>query len=203
MLLQIMEDGQLADAKGKRIDFRNTIIILTSNVGADLIKRVNIGFTFKQDTSKTEEERYKEMRKKVMGEMERMFRPEFRNRLDGVMIFKALTKEQIKDIMEYELRDVRSRLYDKDIAVTMTDAAKDYLAEEGYDPEFGARPLRRVLQQHIEDPLSEGILSGKYQDHDTLEVDYQDEEIIINIIGRAEEQIPAVAEPVNPLEAVM
>ena len=200
MLLQIMEDGQLADAKGKRIDFRNTIIILTSNVGADLIKRVNIGFTFKQDTSKTEEERYKEMRKKVMGEMERMFRPEFRNRLDGVMIFKALTKEQIKDIMEYELRDVRSRLYDKDIAVTMTDAAKDYLAEEGYDPEFGARPLRRVLQQHIEDPLSEGILSGKYQDHDTLEVDYQDEEIIINIIGRAEAQIPAA---VNTLEAVM
>ncbi len=203
MLLQIMEDGQLADAKGKRIDFRNTIIILTSNVGADLIKRVNLGFTFKQDTFKTEEERYKDMRKKVMGEMERMFRPEFRNRLDGVMIFKALTKEQIKDIMEYELRDVRSRLYDKDIAVTMTDDAKDYLAEEGYDPEFGARPLRRVLQEHIEDPLSEGILSGKYQEHDTLEVDYQDEEIVINIIEREEAQTPAITDSVNTLEAVM
>jgi len=203
MLLQIMEDGQLADAKGKRIDFRNTIIILTSNVGADLIKRVNIGFTFKQDTLKTEDENYKEMRTKVMGEMERMFRPEFRNRLDGVMIFKALTKGQIKDIMEYELRDVRSRLYDKDIAVTMTDNAKDYLAEEGYDPEFGARPLRRVLQEHIEDPLSEGILSGKYQEHNTLEVDYQNEEIMINIIGQAEAKIPAINETVNTLEAVM
>jgi ATP-dependent Clp protease ATP-binding subunit ClpA len=135
--------------------------------------------------------------------MERMFRPEFRNRLDGVMIFKALTKEQIKDIMEYELRDVRSRLYDKDIAVTMTDDAKDYLAEEGYDPEFGARPLRRVLQEHIEDPLSEGILSGKYQEHDTLEVDYQDEEIIINIIGREEAQTPAITDSVNTLETVM
>ncbi len=203
MLLQIMEDGQLADAKGKRIDFRNTIIILTSNVGADLIKRVNFGFTFKQDASKTEEERYKEMRKKVMGEMERMFRPEFRNRLDGVMIFKALTKEQIKDIMEYELRDVRSRLYDKDIAVTMTNAAKDYLAEEGYNPEFGARPLRRVLQEHIEDPLSEGILSGKYREHDTLEVDYQDEEIVINIIGRAEKQDTSSSIDTLEAEAVM
>jgi len=198
MLLQIMEDGQLADAKGKRIDFRNTIIILTSNVGADLIKRVNIGFTFKQNGQKTEDEAFLEMRKKVMAEMERMFRPEFRNRLDGTMFFKALTKEQIKEIMEYELRDVRSRLYDKDIAVTLTSAAKDYLAEEGYDPEFGARPLRRVLQNHIEDPLSEGILSGKFVDHDTLEVDYQGEEIVINVIGREEEQ---AAPPAKALEA--
>jgi ATP-dependent Clp protease ATP-binding subunit ClpC len=186
MLLQIMEDGQLADAKGKRIDFRNTIIILTSNVGADLIKRSQFGFTFKQDEQKTEQELYEDMRKKVMSEMERLFRPEFRNRLDGIMIFKALTKDEIKQIMEYELRDVRSRLNDKHITLTLTDRGKDYLAGEGYDPDFGARPLRRVLQQYIEDPLSEGILSGKYLPYDLLEVDYVNDEVVINIASRQE-----------------
>ena len=186
MLLQIMEDGQLADAKGKRIDFRNTIIIMTSNVGADMIKRANLGFQYHQDDSKTEEEAYKEMRAKVMKEMERLFRPEFRNRLDGVMIFKALTREQIKDIMEYELREVRARLDDLHISLALTDAAKEFLAEEGYNPDFGARPLRRVLQTHVEDRLSEGILSGEFLPHDELEVDYQDEKIIINVTKRIE-----------------
>ncbi|MFQ5575751.1 MAG: ATP-dependent Clp protease ATP-binding subunit, partial [Anaerolineae bacterium] len=194
MLLQIMEDGQLADAKGKRIDFRNTIIILTSNVGADLIKRANFGFNIKTDEAKTEQEAYDDMRNKVMSEMERLFRPEFRNRLDGVMIFKALTKNEIKDIMEYELRDVRSRLEDKHITLTLTEVAKDHLSEEGYDPDFGARPLRRVLQNHVEDPLSEGILSGTYLPHDTLEVDYKDQEIVINVIQRQEETLET-AEP--------
>ncbi len=193
MLLQIMEDGQLADAKGKRIDFRNTIIVMTSNVGADMIKRANIGFHFHQDEEKSEEEAYKEMRAKVMKEMERLFRPEFRNRLDGVMIFKALTKEQIKNIMEYELREVRARLEDLHISLALTEAAKEFLAEEGYNPDFGARPLRRVLQSYVEDRLSEGILSGEFLPHDALEVDYQDEKIIINVLKRQEpaEETPA------------
>ncbi len=186
MLLQIMEDGQLADAKGKRINFRNTIIILTSNVGADMIKRANFGFQFQQSDDKAEDEAYKEMRAKVMKEMERLFRPEFRNRLDGVMIFKALTRAEIKNIMDYELREVRARLGDLHISLSLTDAAKDHLAEEGYDPDFGARPLRRVLQNRVEDPLSEGILSGKYLPHDVLEVDYVDEQITINVVERRE-----------------
>jgi ATP-dependent Clp protease ATP-binding subunit ClpC len=186
MLLQVMEDGSLADAKGKRVDFRNTILILTSNVGADLIKRANLGFSGRKDEPKTEQEAYEDMRKKVMTEMERIFRPEFRNRLDGVMIFRALTKAQIKDITDIELKDILSRLTDHHIQLTITDAAKERLAEEGYDPDFGARPLRRILQRYIEDPLSEGLLAGQYIPNDTLEVDYKDGEMVINVINRPE-----------------
>jgi len=198
MLLQIMEDGQLADAKGKRVDFRNTIIILTSNVGADLIKRANIGFSFHADEAKTEKEAYNEMKKKVMTEMERMFRPEFRNRLDGVMIFSSLTKEEIKKITDYQLVDIRSRLVDKHITLAVTEKAKEFLADEGYDPEFGARPLRRVLQSYIEDPLSEGLLSGEYFPHDSLEVDLKDDKIVIDVIDR-----PEPKEEVQEPEAVI
>ncbi len=186
MLLQVMEDGQLADAKGKRVDFRNTILILTSNVGADLIKRANIGFSVHRDEIKTEKESYEDMKKKVMSEMERMFRPEFRNRLDGVMIFSALTRSEIKQITDYQLRDVRSRLADKHITIAVTEAAKDFLADKGYDPDFGARPLRRVIQSYVEDPLSEGLLSEEFYPNDSLEVDLQDDEIVINVINRPE-----------------
>lgn len=155
-----------------------------------MIKRANLGFAFRREESKSEQEAYDDMRGKVMSEVERLFRPEFRNRLDGMMIFKALTKEEIKDIMEYELREVRHRLEDKHITLTLTDAAKEYMAEEGYNPDFGARPLRRILQVHIEDPLSEGILSGEYLDHDTLKVDYQDKEVTINVINRQAADTP-------------
>jgi ATP-dependent Clp protease ATP-binding subunit ClpC len=186
MLLQVMEDGQLADAKGKRVDFRNTILILTSNVGADLIKRANIGFNVHRDEIKTEKEAYEDMKKKVMSEMERMFRPEFRNRLDGVMIFSALTRSEIKQITDYQLRDVRLRLADKHMTITVTEEAKDFLADKGYDPDFGARPLRRVIQSYVEDPLSEGLLAEEFYPNDSLEVDLQDGEIVINVINRPE-----------------
>ncbi len=187
MLLQIMEDGQLSDAKGKRIDFRNTILILTSNVGADLIKRASFGFSLQGSATRNEEEVYKEMRRKVMSELERLFRPEFRNRLDGVVIFRSLNQEQIMEIMENELADIRMRLYEKDIALSLTEAAKEFLSEEGYDPEFGARPLRRVLQNYIEDPLSDGLLAETYQPEDHLEVDHVDDEIVINVVNRLTE----------------
>jgi ATP-dependent Clp protease ATP-binding subunit ClpC len=189
-----MEDGSLADAKGKRVDFRNTILILTSNVGADLIKRTNLGFAGRKDEPKTEQEAYDDMRKKVMTEMERIFRPEFRNRLDGVMFFKSLSKAQIKDITEIELKDVLTRLTDKHIKLNITDVAREFLADEGYDPDYGARPLRRVLQRHIEDPLSEGLLAGKYLPNDTLEVDYKDGEVTINVTDRPEPE-PEAPEP--------
>ncbi|MEM7031606.1 MAG: ATP-dependent Clp protease ATP-binding subunit [Chloroflexota bacterium] len=188
MLLQVMEDGQLADAKGKRVDFRNTIIILTSNVGADLIKRANIGFSAAVNEEQTEKEAYAEMKKKVMTEMERMFRPEFRNRLDGTMIFSALTREEIKEITDNQLSEIRERLSEKQITLEVTQPAKEHLADEGYNPEFGARPLRRVLQSYIEDPLSEGLLAGTYFPNDSLQVDLQDEEIVINVINRPEEE---------------
>ncbi|OQY45254.1 MAG: NDP-hexose 4-ketoreductase [Anaerolineaceae bacterium 4572_78] len=194
MLLQIMEDGYLADAKGKRINFRNVIVIMTSNVGADLIRHNNLGFSAGQNAYKTEKEAYKDMKGKVMSEMERVFRPEFRNRLDGVMIFRALTKDQIKQIMEYELRDVRTRLNDKNITLRLTDSAREFLVEEGFDPSFGARPLRRALRNHIEDELSEGLLSERYLPNDILEVDYLDKEIVVIAINRKTEFDVAIAD---------
>jgi ATP-dependent Clp protease ATP-binding subunit ClpC len=163
-------------------------------VGADLIKRTNLGFAGRKDEPKTEQEAYDDMRKKVMTEMERIFRPEFRNRLDGVMFFKSLSKAQIKDITEIELKDVLTRLTDKHIKLNITDVAREFLADEGYDPDYGARPLRRVLQRHIEDPLSEGLLAGKYLPNDTLEVDYKDGEVTINVTDRPEPE-PEAPEP--------
>jgi ATP-dependent Clp protease ATP-binding subunit ClpC len=188
MLLQIMEDGQFSDAKGKRVSFRNVILILTSNVGADLIKRnTALGFGIQRDDEKTEEQAYQDMRQKVMGEMERMFRPEFRNRLDGVMIFRSLTLDEIKQIARLELAKVHERLVEAQLTLRLTIAAEDFLAEEGYDPDFGARPLRRVIRSYIEDELSEGLLAGKFIAGDTVVVDYRDDAIILDVEERSSE----------------
>ena len=182
-LLQIMEDGYLSDAKGKKVDFRNAILILTSNVGADLIRReTSLGFGVKREESVTEEQTYKAMRKKVMDEMERMFRPEFRNRLDGVIIFRALTKAEINQIVELLIDLVQIRLAEQSIKLTVTDEAKALIADEGYDPNFGARPLRRVIQSQIEDALSENILAGKCAPGDTVQAEVEDGAIVLNVI---------------------
>jgi len=195
-LLQIMEDGNLSDAKGKRVDFRNTILLLTSNVGADLIKReTSLGFkVLKEDEEASEERDYQKMRKKVMDEMERMFRPEFRNRLDGTIIFRALNRKEIGEIVVLLMEHVEERLKEHEITLTITDAAKEVLAEEGYDPDFGARPLRRVIQHRIEDALSEGILAGKYSFGDTIQADAEDDKIIFKVIDSAKETAAPVPE---------
>ncbi len=194
-LLQIMEDGYLSDAKGKKVDFRNTILILTSNVGADLIKReTSLGFTVQQNIEVTEESDYKKMRTKVMDEMERTFRPEFRNRLDGTIIFRALSRKEIGEIVHLLVSQVEDRLKEHEIHLFMTDEAKYLLAEEGYDPEFGARPLRRVIQRRIEDTLSEGILANEFNFGDTIQADAKDDEIVFKVIQSAEETVPAVPE---------
>lgn len=194
-LLQIMEDGHLSDAKGKKVDFRNTILILTSNVGADLIKReTNLGFAVQKDDSATEESDYKKMRKKVTDEMERTFRPEFRNRLDGTIIFRALNRTEIGEIVELLMEQVEERLKEHEITLTITDEAKYLLAEEGYDPEFGARPLRRVIQARIEDALSEGILAGKFDFGNTIQADAEDDEIVFKVIESSQENLPAMPE---------
>lgn len=196
-LLQIMEDGHLSDAKGKRVDFRNTILILTSNVGADLIKRESsLGFAVKKGEDETEESAYQKMRKKVMDEMERTFRPEFRNRLDGTIIFRALSRKEIGQIVALLMKHVEERLKEHEITLTITDAAKEVLAEEGYDPDFGARPLRRVIQHRIEDALSEGILAGIYNLGDKIQADAKDGEIVFNIIESAQEAVPPMPEVV-------
>jgi ATP-dependent Clp protease ATP-binding subunit ClpC len=192
-LLQIMEDGHLSDAKGKRVDFRNTILILTSNVGADLIKRESsLGFGVQRDEEQTEESAYQKMRKKVMSEMERMFRPEFRNRLDSIIIFRALTRDELTEIVDLLLDQVQDRLEEQNLILTVSDSAKRFIAEEGYDPDFGARPLRRVIQSRIEDALSEGILAGNFGLGDTVEADVEDEKIVFKVIHSAGEELEAV-----------
>ncbi len=176
ILLQIMEDGHLTDAKGRRVDFRNTIIIMTSNVGASMIKRAGgLGFVTTEDERKQQEATYEDLRERVMDALKRTFRPEFLNRLDGIMVFRPLTKEQIAQIVDIELDRVRELLKEHDIELLATEAAKMFLADKGYNPDYGARPLRRVVQEHVEDALSEGLLAGRFQEGDVIEVDFDKE----------------------------
>ncbi len=161
MLLQIMEEGHLSDARGHKVDFRNAIIVMTSNIGADMIKRqTSLGFSLQRDEAENEQLAYDEMRKKLLDSLKRVFRPEFINRLDGVIVFRALNKEDIQKIVSLELDKVAARLTDHEIVLHATPEALNQLASEGYDPEMGARPLRRVIQQKVEDPLSDALLSG-------------------------------------------
>ncbi len=192
MLLQIMEEGQLSDAKGHKVDFRNAIIVMTSNIGADVIKRQsNLGFALKRDEVTEEKLSYEDMRKKLSESLKRAFRPEFINRVDAVVIFRALNKEDIGKIVRLELDKVSERLKDHDLSLVAQNDALDLLAEQGYDSEFGARPLRRVIQQRVEDPLSDKLLSGEFVDGDnvTVKVD-EDGEIALE-----KNPEPVVAEP--------
>ena len=185
MLLQIMEDGRLSDAKGRKVDFRNTVVIMTSNIGAETIKRGGSMGYLRQDVScESEENQYKEMCSKVMGDFERAFRPEFRNRLDGIMIFKALTRDEIKGIVDIELEQVAKRLGEQHIELEVTDAAKEYLAEKGYDRDFGARPLRREIQNEVEDALSEKMLAGEFEPGDLVMIDQVDDAIRLSLKER-------------------
>jgi ATP-dependent Clp protease ATP-binding subunit ClpC len=182
MLLQIMEEGHLSDARGHKVDFRNCIIVMTSNIGADVIKRqTSFGFQLQKDENALEQEVYEEMRKKLLDTLKRVFRPEFINRLDGVIVFRALSKEDIRKIVDLELVKVSDRLKDRNINLTATAAARAFLAEEGYDPEMGARPLRRVIQNKVEDRLSDAMLGHEFKENDTIVVDLnEDKEIILH-----------------------
>jgi ATP-dependent Clp protease ATP-binding subunit ClpC len=178
MLLQIMEEGHLSDARGRMVDFRNALVVMTSNVGADMIKRqTSIGFDVKRDVELEEKLAYQEMRKKLLDSLKRVFRPEFINRVDAVIVFRALSMESIKEIVRLELNKVSQRLEEHSILINITPEALDMLAEMGYDPEMGARPLRRVIQQNIEDNLSDDLLAGEFEDGDTVVVDVVDDEI--------------------------
>jgi ATP-dependent Clp protease ATP-binding subunit ClpC len=180
ILLQIFDDGHLTDAKGRRVDFRNSIVVMTSNIGAELIKRdMTLGFATHSDEEKKRQFDYDKMKDKVLGELKKTFRPEFLNRIDGVVVFHSLTKEQIRRIVDLMLGLVVKSLGEKNIELEVTDAAKDYLGERGYDPTFGARPLRRVIQSEVEDKLSEALLRGEFRSGDILKVDYDGEQIMI------------------------
>ena len=172
MLLQIMEEGHLSDAKGHKVDFRNAIIVMTSNIGADLIKKgTALGFALKRDEETEERKSYEDMRKKLTDSLKKVFRPEFLNRLDSVIIFRSLNKADIEKIVSLELDKVAERLKDHNLTLTATPAALAAFADEGYDNEFGARPLRRVIQQRVEDPLSDRLLSGEFTDGDAILVE--------------------------------
>ncbi|HEY6072439.1 MAG TPA: ATP-dependent Clp protease ATP-binding subunit, partial [Anaerolineales bacterium] len=165
MLLQIMEEGHLSDAKGRKVDFRNAIIVMTSNIGADMIKKqTGLGFQLKRDEALEEKLSYDEMRKKLNESLKRAFRPEFINRLDATVIFRSLNKEDIQKIVALELSKVGERLKEHSLELSATPEALAALADLGYDPDFGARPLRRVIQQKVEDPLSDRLLSGEFVD---------------------------------------
>ncbi len=180
MLLQIMEEGHLSDAKGHKVDFRNCIIVMTSNIGADVIKRQStLGFALQQDETRAEEEAYDEMRKKLLDSLKRVFRPEFINRLDSVIVFHPLNREHIRRIVGLELQKVAVRLEDHAITLSATEAALDQLALEGFDPEMGARPLRRIIQQKVEDHLSDAVLSGEFTDGDHILIDVDDDQAIV------------------------
>jgi ATP-dependent Clp protease ATP-binding subunit ClpC len=175
MLLQIFDDGHLTDAKGRKVDFRNTILIMTSNVGSDLIRRETaIGFSTKTEEAKTTEQRYAKMREKVLNELKNTFRPEFLNRVDSTVVFHALSRGHIRQIVDLMLHDVDIQLSFKGISLEITDAARDWLGDKGYDETFGARPLRRLIQNEVEDRLSEALLEGKFGPGDKVVIDCDD-----------------------------
>jgi len=181
ILLQIFDDGHLTDAKGRRVDFRNSIIIMTSNIGAELIRKgTSIGFAVHSDEDKSRQVSYDQMKEKLLGELKKTFRPEFLNRVDGVVVFHPLTKEHIRKIVELMLNIVSKQLLEKGIKLEVTDDAKDLLGEKGYDEVFGARPLRRVIQNMLEDKLSEDLLRGKFRPGDRIIVEAEDDEIKVH-----------------------
>ncbi len=164
MLLQIMEEGRLTDSFGRHVDFRNTILIMTSNIGADLIKGGG-GFGFQPANADRSHENVKSI---LMKEIERFFRPEFINRLDDVIVFRPLNRDDLVQIIEYEVAKVAKRIEEQGFKTELTQAAKDFLIEKGYNPDYGARPLRRAIGTHIEDPLSEMLPSGDLHGKDFI-----------------------------------
>jgi ATP-dependent Clp protease ATP-binding subunit ClpC len=188
MLLQVMEEGTLTDARGRRVDFRNAIIVMTSNVGADAIKRgALLGFNTPRDEQADDKSTFEDMKKHVSDQLRRTFRPEFLNRVDATVFFRALTREEIKQIVELELNKVRERLIEHAITLEVADNARGWLADKGYDPEYGARPLRRLIQNEIEDALSDGILSGKFKLASIVRADAVDGSLILSAVEEEDE----------------
>ena len=180
ILLQIFDDGHLTDAKGRRVDFRNSIIIMTSNIGAELIRKGSaIGFTSRSDEAKTRQQSYEKMKEKLLGELKNAFRPEFLNRVDAVVVFHSLAKKEIRQIVDLMLVMVTEQLKEKGIKLEVTDAARDFLGKKGYDETYGARPLRRVIQSQLEDKLSDDILRGRFNSGDTVVADVKGDEIVV------------------------
>jgi ATP-dependent Clp protease ATP-binding subunit ClpC len=171
-LLQILDDGRLTDGHGRTVNFKNTVIIMTSNAGVEIIKREGrIGFATTKDETAAEKHKYEDMKKKVMTELQKQFRPEFLNRLDDIIVFHELTEEQLRKIVDLMVKELEARLAERKIDLKLTEKAKSWLAKEGYDPVYGARPLRRVIERYIENPLSSQLLRGEIKEDDVIKVD--------------------------------
>src|SRR5207245_2255059 len=179
VLLQILEDGRLTDAQGRTVDFKNCVIIMTSNVGAPQIQRES-GFGFRGVERERQEAdaAYDRMKTHVMEELRRTFRPEFLNRVDEIIVFRPLSREQIKSIVNILMDRIRREIRGQGMSLTMTEAARDLLAGEGYDPQYGARPLRRAIQRLVEDPLSDDMLRGKFHSGDAIVLDAREGTVI-------------------------
>ncbi|NQT06582.1 MAG: ATP-dependent Clp protease ATP-binding subunit [Candidatus Omnitrophica bacterium] len=174
ILLQVLEDGRLTDSFGRKVDFRNTIVIMTSNVGAQLLKKQGaVGFK-----AKDEEVTHQKMKTQLMDEVKKTFKPEFLNRVDEIIVFRNLTKEDLQKIVDLEINEVRKRLHDREITIKLTMAAKVFLMEKGFDPVFGARPLKRTIQRFLENPLSEEIIAGKLRKGGVISVDAKVDRLI-------------------------
>ncbi len=175
ILLQIFDDGHLTDAKGRRVDFRNAIIIMTSNIGAELIRKGNtMGFVSRSDEAKVQQKSYDRMKENLLTELKKTFRPEFLNRIDGVVVFHPLEQTEIRQIVDIMLMSATKQMAEKGITLVVTESARDYLGIKGYDEVFGARPLRRTIQDLVEDKLSEDLLRGRFKDGDTITIDMPD-----------------------------
>ena len=203
ILLQIFDAGHLTDARGRKVDFRNSIIIMTSNLGSDLIKReTSLGFAAKTNEAQTDDSAYERMKDKVMDEVKRFFRPEFLNRIDSTVVFHQLTRDEILEIVDLMMNQVRTELSEKEIALEITEAAKAHLGENGFDPVLGARPLRRLIQDEIEDSLSDEVLNRRLVAGDVAMIDFEDEAIkITSKKAKAKPKAKAKAEPEAEAEA--
>ena len=196
MLLQIMEEGRLTDSYGRQVDFRNVILIMTSNIGAEYIKS-QAGFGF---AKRTEEANYEKMKEILKKEVERHFRPEFINRLDDLIVFRSLTRDDLHEIIELELTKVFDRVNEKGIQIEIMQDAKEFLIEKGYDPDFGARPLRRAIERYVEDPLSEDILRGNFKGMNHVKVTAKGDALSFKASHRADLNKPASEAEDKPAE---
>jgi ATP-dependent Clp protease ATP-binding subunit ClpC len=166
LLLQVFEEGQLTDSLGRKVDFRNSIILMTSNVGAETVRNAgNLGFV-----AQKEDHSYNAMRERLLGEVKKAFKPEFLNRIDDIIVFRPLSREHLQDIIKLEIEQVIERLKNRGIDVTLTQEAMEFLIDKGYDPIYGARPLKRVIQRYIEDTLSEEIIAGHFKEGSKVNV---------------------------------
>ena len=176
ILLQVLEDGRLTDSFGRKVDFRNVILIMTSNIGAEMLrKQGSLGFK-----SQKEETTFQDMKKKLLDEVKRTFKPEFLNRVDDINVFRPLTKEDLYKIVDIEVGELAKRLAEQEIALELSKEAKEFLIEKGFNPVFGARPLKRTIQRYLEDPLSEEIIARKFKKFRKFKVSHKGDELVFS-----------------------